>query len=614
MGGVRVRRAAVLAIVGLVSFASLQVHGSYYPFAAGMFGAGVVALALGVLFLGYAPPMLTGAAGGALGILGVWAAVSPAWGGLPYVSWRFLGLSLTGAAAMIVGSAVGPYVRTVIAGLVAGLATHAVLALVILGVAEAPSSWFQARQFEGAIGYHNAEGVAMAIGVPLALMLGVSAAPWVRAAGAGASVVLLSVALLTQSRGTLAAIVLVVAVQTVLVRRFRLAALAGLVASAGVVLFVFLRSVDRALLDNAVADDRPLRIYVLVAFGLAALVSLASFLELRAPSVNPRLVQRLTVGAAVAIVLVAAGGVAYALTDGGLRERLTAEPNSPSQVVGGDTRLSSFSPTGRVLQWRVALGMVADDPVLGAGGGVFPRRWGIERDNKDAYVLQPHSIQMEVAAEFGGIGLVLLLAFVVFSAWTLVRGLRLDRAVGAAAIAGFSAFLMIASVDWTFSFPALLVIACVIVGATGGRGPRRVPGIARSAIQLAIGLAVVGVLVGPAVSANALEDGRRYEARDDLVRAAERARYARGWGRWDPDVVSFQGLIAERSGHFERAADLYARAAELSQQPWLDTYREARAARRAGLDERSRDACRRAHASNPLEPELWRGVCEGVVS
>ncbi len=614
MGGVRVRRGVTLAIAATAVFAALQPHGSYYPVAAGMLGIGVVALALGTLFLGHAPPLLTGAAGAALGLLGAWAAVSPLWGGLPYVSWRFLGLALTGAAAIIVGSAVGPYARSVFAGLVAGLAAHAVLSLVIIGVGDAPSSWFQARQFEGAVGYHNAEGVAMAIGVPLALMLGVSAAPWVRAAGAGATVVLLSVALLTQSRGTLAAIVLVVAVQTVLARRIRLAALAGVVAAAGVVLFVFLRPVDRALLDSAVSDDRALRTYVLIAFGLAAIVSMASSLEVRAPSLDRRLVARFGAGAAVTIVLAAVGGVAYALADGGLRERLTAEPNSPSQVVGGDTRLSSFSPTGRVLQWRVALGMVADDPVLGAGGGAFPRRWGIERDNKDAYVLQPHSIQLEVAAELGGVGLVLLLAFVVLSAWTLFRGLGLDRTVGAAAIASALAFLLIASVDWTFSFPALLVITCVVVGATGGRGRRRVPGIPRSAIQLAVGLAAVGILVGPALSADALEDGRRYEALDDLARAAERARHARGWVRWDPEVVSFQGLIAERSAQFERAADLYARAAELSQQPWLDTYREARAARRAGLDERSRDACRRAHASNPLEPELWRGVCEGVVS
>ena len=70
--------------------------------------------------------------------------------------------------------------------------------------------------------------------------------------------------------------------------------------------------------------------------------------------------------------------------------------------------------------------------------------------------------------------------------------------------------------------------------------------------------------------------------------------------------------MAEREGRFEDAARLYHRAAELALQPWPNFYREARALQRAGLIEQSRAACRRAAASNPLEPELQKGVCEDV--
>jgi Flp pilus assembly protein TadD len=94
-----------------------------------------------------------------------------------------------------------------------------------------------------------------------------------------------------------------------------------------------------------------------------------------------------------------------------------------------------------------------------------------------------------------------------------------------------------------------------------------------------------------------------------LGEAWETAATARSWDRWNPEVVMFQGLLAEQSGRFRAAADLYRRAAELDQQPWANTFREARALRRAGLLAEARAACRRAIASNPIEPELTYGAC-----
>ena len=94
-----------------------------------------------------------------------------------------------------------------------------------------------------------------------------------------------------------------------------------------------------------------------------------------------------------------------------------------------------------------------------------------------------------------------------------------------------------------------------------------------------------------------------------MDRAWKTAATARSWDRWNPDVVAFQGLLAEQSGQFRVAARLYHRAAELEQQPWSNTFREARALRRAGLVAEARAVCRRNNASNPLEPELWLGAC-----
>ena len=51
------------------------------------------------------------------------------------------------------------------------------------------------------------------------------------------------------------------------------------------------------------------------------------------------------------------------------------------------------------------------------------------------------------------------------------------------------------------------------------------------------------------------------------------------------------------------------RAPELDQQSWTNTFREERALRRAGFVSQARAACRRAIASNPIEPELTYGAC-----
>ena len=57
---------------------------------------------------------------------------------------------------------------------------------------------------------------------------------------------------------------------------------------------------------------------------------------------------------------------------------------------------------------------------------------------------------------------------------------------------------------------------------------------------------------------------------------------SRRWNRWDPAALELRARIEERTGAFEAAADDYARASELSQRPWLDHFREARAARGQG--------------------------------
>ncbi len=424
----------------------------------------------------------------------------------------------------------------------------------------------------------------------------------------------LSIILLTQSRGSLAATAFAVLLQLGLARRRRLAMLALLLAATSVALFLSLRAVDRALIDGRPLDDPAFRNYALLTLVLALVVAALSSLS----PPRTRLTRRQTNAAvgvgAVAAVVAAAAGIAILVTHvGDLRDRVTAEPNRPSEVAAGDTRLSSFSPTGRIELWHVALDMSAEAPVAGHGAGAFTRRFTIERKNKDAYVLQPHSVELEILSELGAVGLVLLAAAIGGLTWGVVHGVRRDRAVGAAAAASLLVFFLVASVDWIHSFAGLMIPAMLIAGAAAGQSGRRVPSAPRAIAYVLLLLVVLGVLAGPAVAQRQL-DRARAQAATSSAAAWATAASARRWDRWDPAVVEFQGMLAQQEGRLLDAAALYHRAATLSAQPWTNSFREARVLEQAGLLGRARAACRRAIAANPLGTDVQNGVCDRGVT
>ena len=76
--------------------------------------------------------------------------------------------------------------------------------------------------------------------------------------------------------------------------------------------------------------------------------------------------------------------------------------------------------------WRVALDQAADHPLLGVGAGNYADTYTQRRRNP-SYVRQPHSLPLQVLAELGVLGLVLLGGFV---AALVPRGGARPRAVG----------------------------------------------------------------------------------------------------------------------------------------------------------------------------------------
>jgi hypothetical protein len=590
----------------------LQFSGGYYALAGGIVGVVAVVAAGAGLIGGLRPSRGAVLFAGLISLLGIWSALSTAWDAVPQVSWRFLGLTVTAAAAAVAGSCLAGVRRgqeLLLLGVGAGIAGHAAYVLGAVGTHSAPDDWFDGRQVSGPVGYHNAEAAAVVLGVPVALWYAGRRTPWQRAVGAAAATLLLGVTLMTQSRGALLAFFLSAAIQAAVSRRLRIAAVGAALAVVAAVLFLPLRSVDRALVDQSF-DDRAFTRFALAVVACAVVTALLSVPEVQVRFRPTRRQVATTAGVAVAVLLVVAGLSAAALGDRVHRiyHRLTVEPNQTAHVAGGETRLASISLTGRKEQWRIALEMAGEHPLQGSGTGTFSRRWGIDRPFDNLYVLQPHSLELEMLAELGIVGLALLAGAFATIGRGVAAGAAHRRSVAAAAAGGGVAFLLQASVDWIFSFPGLLVPLFLLLGAAA-RGAPGLPERGRTGASMAAVVAAVLVLAGPALASFELSRSRD-DGPERFAASWSHVSRALDFDRWDPEAVSYQGSLAEANADYRLAASLYEKAATLSQQPWVEHYRQARALRSAGLVAASRAVCRAIVAEDPLDRSLRGGVCE----
>ena len=144
---------------------------------------------------------------------------------------------------------------------------------------------------------------------------------------------------------------------------------------------------------------------------------------------------------------------------GGLGER----PSAAELARGADAgRLGNVS-SNRYEYWRVGLAAFAREPLTGLGAAGFRVEWLRERDFPEA-VKDVHSLELEMAAELGVVGLLalaLLLGGVVLAARTALRD---HPAAAAGSAAAALAWLLHASIDWDWQFPAVSLPAIVLAG------------------------------------------------------------------------------------------------------------------------------------------------------
>jgi hypothetical protein len=451
--------AAVVLLAGPTALAFFS--GGY--FAQPRLIAGVVAWALVLALASVGPAPMPIDRGGRLALAGLvlmtaWSAVSIGWAPLraPALADVQRLLLYVGALLVAIGT-LHRAARAVEPALAAGATVvvgYGLAGRLLPGVVELERSRGAGGRLEQPLTYWNAEGALAALGLVLcARLAGDRSRPaWMRAAAAAAFAPLCAGVYLSYSRGALAVAVLgLLALVTWAPSQAQLRAAAFALAT-GV-----LAALASAALPGVASLEGTHRTRDGL-FGLAILVVLAALAAARAPRGEDGSLawaHRLKPAVPIAIAAVVVGLVIGALGEKPTAKQLSAGANA--------SRLSTAS-SYRYEYWRIGLNAFAHHPLKGLGAGGFRVQWLKERDIPET-VSDTHSIEIEMAAELGVVGLISLSMLIAGVVLAGREALHRDPAAAAGACAATLAWFLHASIDWDWQMPAVSLPAIVLAGA-----------------------------------------------------------------------------------------------------------------------------------------------------
>jgi hypothetical protein len=410
--------------------------------------------------------MLAGLAG-----ITAWTAVSFAWAPLAAAALDnltrlllYLGVTIA-AIAVLRDRLVARALEPVLAAGSLVVIGYGLAGRLLPGVLVLPHSSRGSGRLEQPITYWNAEGALAAMGLVLcARVAGDRSRPaWMRSLAAAGTAPLGLGVYLSYSRGAIAAgvvglIVLVAAART---RPQLRAAAIALAASVAVALcstgYPGVASLEGTHAQR-VSDGA-----TVLAFLISVMLA-AGLLQAWVAAVEGR--RRLVVGTlpsarrlpAIAIVLL---GVAFfGLVGSGFAERNGAERRSDVRGVGRLTAVDS----SRYDYWRVGANAILDHPLRGTGSGGFRVVWLRER-HVDDFVLEVHSLPLEIAVELGAVGVLFFLLFIGGIAAAARRALRSAPQLAAGPAAAFTVWILHATIDWDWQLPAVSLVALLSAAA-----------------------------------------------------------------------------------------------------------------------------------------------------
>ncbi|MGD9735422.1 MAG: O-antigen ligase family protein [Solirubrobacterales bacterium] len=482
------------------------------------------------------------------------------------------------------------------------------------------------------LGYWNANGVACAIGVALSLWISRrSTVPVLRWVAVGGLPVLLLALYLTYSRGSLLALV-VASICLIALSHDRLWLLCtlavGALSALPAVLYVQGHTAisQNANFSGVIGQGVAALLYlvggVLLAlalhWGLRRLERGGGELTGRALALSRdrRVLRAVAIGAAV-LALIAAVAVGQRAWD-----QFTSSDIEFSS--DPDSRIGSFSGSGRDEFFRVALDAFDERPLLGHGAGTYQFSWFELRDI-DVPVHNAHSLYLQAFAELGIVGGVLTLATVLallwigFSAWRAAGGPQ--RELYAALFAAALAFAVAAAIDWLWQIAALgfaffLASGALVAARCGQLSRRRATGNGRGRAPRRYGLAVAGLavawltalaLVGPLLVDREIDASKSAAAAGEIERAVEHANTARSIEPWAATPYVQLGLLAQAQSDYATAVERLGQAIDREDQNWILYYLRAKAQHEAGNTAAAEADLGRAQQLNPLEACLTKG-------
>ena len=474
------------------------------------------------------------------------------------------------------------------------------------------------------LGYWNANGVLLGIGVALLLWSSRRATRvalrWLSAAALPFALLALY---LTYSRGGLLSFVVACACLIGLSRDrlWLLATLAiGVLCTLPAVLAVQAREELALNLGEAMARAQGMTVTLILLAGVGACLLLVAALRWeerregglsgRAVEIsrNPKVLKGIALSAvALAIVAaVAVGGRAW--------NRFTSPdiqfPSNPQ------AHFTDLGGAGRHDFYAVAVEAFGEAPVLGHGAGTYQFSWDELRTIAKP-VHDAHSLYLESFAELGLVGGLLVLALVGwllwcgFSAWRHAAEPERDRY--AVLLAAMLAFAVSAAFDWFWEIAALggifFLAAGVVVAARCAQiaaDPRREvgPGAESHRFGLTVAAMVLAwvsaiALIGPLLVEHEIDASQAAATREDFGAAVDHAENARSIEPWAASPYVQLGLLAERQGDYPAAATHFEHAIEREDRNWQWYYLLSRVEHEAGEEEAARADLERARELNP---------------
>lgn len=621
----------------------------YLCFSSGGFFAGAPALAATVLGLALVFRILTAeepfagfglgliAAMTALGLFAVWTLVSFAWSDAPAQAMiEFDRVLLYWLALVLFGTL--PHDREAMALAVRALAAAIVMvALAGLITRLLPDVWEQSSGIENnrlgyPLTYWNALGIIAATGIVLCTHIAsvASESRLARCLAAAALPALGATLYFTFSRGAILAAAIGLVAYAVVARPRGLlsTALAAVPVSAGLLVLCYgadlLASGDYAT-PAGVSQGHEIAAVLVGAMVAAGLLRFAldGTLDpaIRRISIPRTSMATALVGLALAAVLVAI----VADLPGRIGDQYENFTAGDSIDDSGDLRgrLTSVGNNGRLDQWDVALDTFAANPLNGEGAGTFSRVWA--QDGTDELKVEDaHSLYLEVMAELGLIGLMLLLGAIVA---LLVSFARCSRGPGnevyAALLAAGLLWALHAGVDWDWEMPATGIWLFALGGYSLAGRPEAgvrflVPG---GFARLVLAVGALALIVTPALmvlSQARLDSSVEALRADDCTTAGERALAAARWVPPRPEPFQILSFCNSKAGENDLAIEMAKAAVSRDPQDWSLHYTLALVQAAAGVD--PRPAAARALELNPLgeqprkavrgfdtdDPEKWR--------